>query len=78
MLKRKSDILQFNWPDDALFDTWMEDIDSYEQVEEAEIDEDEVQIIDTTTLDLKDEEDEGHQLAPAIGIETQDVDMIEE
>ena len=83
VLKRKSDILQFNWPNDTLFDTWMLDIVADEQFEEVEIDEDEaqddeVQIIDTTAPDPKDEEGEVHQLAPAIGLETQNVDMIEE
>ena len=61
----------------------MVDIASGEQFEEVEIDDDEVQddevqIFDTKSLDPKDEEDEGHQLVPTRGIETQDMDVTEE
>ena len=83
MLKKKNDILQFNWLDDPMFDTWMVDIASDEKFEEVEIDEDEVQddevhIIDTSAPVLREKEDESLQLVPFVEIEAQDVDMIEE
>ena len=43
VIKKQHDILYFNWPDDTLFDKWMVDISSNEQLEEAKIDDDKVQ-----------------------------------
>ena len=65
VLKKKNDILYFNWPDDTGFDTWMVDIAFDEKFQEVETDEeegqdDEVQIIDTSILVLKDGEGEDH------------------
>ena len=58
VIKKQHDILQFDWPDDTLFDKWMVDIASDEQLEEAESDddethEDEIQIIDSLPQYLK-------------------------
>ena len=83
ILRKQHDILQFNQLDDALFDKWMADIASNEQFEEAKMDEnevqeDEVQIIDTIAPDQRDEEDKGQQSILVIDLEAQDVDMIEE
>ena len=60
--KKQQNILQFDWPDDTLFDKWMVDITSNKQLGEAEIDDDEVhedelQVIDTLALDQREEED---------------------
>ena len=41
IIKIQQDILQFDWPDYTLFDKWMADIASKEQLEEVESDEDE-------------------------------------
>ncbi len=61
----------------------MTDIASNEQFEEAEtyddeVQEDNVQIIDTIALDQRDEEDKGQQSVSITGSEAQDVDMTEE
>ena len=42
VFKKKNDILQFNWPDDTLFDKWMANIVSDEQWEEVENDDNEM------------------------------------
>ena len=52
VIKKQTYILHFDWPDDTLYDKWMEDIASSEQLEEVESDddethEDELQIIDS-------------------------------
>ena len=65
-----------------MFDTWMADLVFDEQSQEVEIDEDEVQndevqIVDTSTLILK-EASESYQLVLATKIEAQDMDMIYE
>ena len=63
----QQDILQFDWPDDTLFDKWVVEIAPDEQFEEVETDSDEVQddkvqIIDTTMQGQQEEEDKGDQL----------------
>lgn len=58
VIKKHQDILQFDWLDDTLFDKWMIDIAHGEQLEELKIDndemeQDEVQIIDTSSRDQR-------------------------
>lgn len=66
VIKKQSDILQFNWPDDTLFDKWMANVTSDEQLEKVESDDDEmnldeVQIIDRPSKDQRREEDKTGQ-----------------
>ena len=63
ILKKQNDILQFSWPDDIQFDTWMADLLLDKQLEEDSLDDDEkkegeVQVIDTLAPKLKKEEGE--------------------
>ena len=58
--------MQFDWPDDTLFDKWMADIASDEQFEEDETDsdevqDDEVQIIDITAQGQQEEDNKCNQ-----------------
>ena len=78
VLQRQRDILQFHWPDDALFDKWMAEIAPGEQFDEDETDDDEVQddeiqIIDTiTTQAQQEEEDKNDQSLSIAGPSPQD------
>ena len=83
VIKKQHDILHFNWLDDTLFDKWMVDIASNEQLEEAENDddelhEDEIQVIGTLTQDQRKEEEKDKKPISIAGLEAQDDDMIEE
>ena len=83
VIKKKHDILHFNWPYDTLFDKWMEDIASDEQLEEVEIDDDEVQedelqVIGTLAQDQTKEEDKRKKSISVTSLEAQDADMTQE
>ena len=41
VMKKQHDILQFDWPDDTLFDKWMADFAHVEKLEGVENDDDE-------------------------------------
>ena len=82
VIKKQQDILQFDWLDDTLFDKWMVDIALDEQFEEVETDsdevqDDEIQIIDTTTQGQQEEENKGDQSVLVAGPQLQDVDTTE-
>ena len=75
--------MQFDWPDDTLFDKWMADIAFDEQWEEVEIDNDEmeqddIKIIDTSSRDQREEKDINEKPIVVVGTEAQANDMIEE
>ena len=63
--KKQHDILQFDWLDDTIFDKWMVDISHGVELEDTKTDDDkemeqnEVQIIDTSARDQRKEEDKG-------------------
>lgn len=82
VLKKKHNILPFNWLDETIFDKWMVEITSDEQLEEVEtndeVEEDEVQVIDTITKYQREEKDKGKQQILVVGPEAQDANMIEE
>ena len=80
---KQNDILQFNQLDDTLFDKWMIDIASDEQLEEVEsdndeMDQDEIQIIDTPIGDQRKKENKDKKPIAVASLEAQNDDMVEE